>query len=190
MTKRYVLVVAGFMLLWLLCACSPPLASPVPQPGPTPTVLTVPPTAMPAATPTEEPPLLSEEDQIREVVFRYQFEHNVSGQKQEANSYYLEVEEGADPSRQLLARFDGHQPPVQPASASTLEAGTALVLDRETGLSGLIFRVDEIRWLGEDEVEVDGGYEEASESGSGNTYLVAREERGWEVMGMEPGFIK
>jgi hypothetical protein len=183
MTKRYVFAVAALTLLY---ACSPPLAAPSPQPGPTPTVPTPPPTAPP----TTEPPSLSEQDQIREVVFRYQFEHNVSGQKQAANSYYLEVEEGADPSPQLLAQFVGHHPPVQPVSASMLEAGTALVLDRETGLSGLIFRVDEIRWLGEDAVEVDGGYEEASESGSGNTYHVTRGEEDWQVVGMEPGFIK
>lgn len=56
---------------------------------------------------------LSEEDQIRETVFRDQFEFNASGLGQAANAYYLSVEGGKDPSAQLLTQFDGHHPPGQ-----------------------------------------------------------------------------
>jgi hypothetical protein len=85
--------------------------------------------------PSREPtPQLSEEDQIREAVFRYQFEFNASGLGKAANAYFLSVEGGKDPSAQLLKQFDGHRPPVKPVSASELEAGTAQVLDRASGL--------------------------------------------------------
>jgi len=133
---------------------------------------------------------LGEEDQIREAVFRYQFEFNVSGLGQAANAYFLSVEGNKDPSAQLLKRFDGHRPPVKPVSASMLEPGTAQVLDRESGLPGLIFGIAEIRWLSEDEVEADGGYEEASESGTGNTYRVVKEAGRWEVVGCQMLWIK
>jgi len=106
-----------------------------------------------------------------------------------ANAYFPSVEGDKDPSPQLLERFDAHRPPVKPVSASTLEPGTALVLDRETGLSGLIFRITEIRWLSDHEVEVDGGYYEASESASGNTYSVLKRDGAWEVVSVQPHWI-
>lgn len=133
---------------------------------------------------------LSEEDQVREAVFRYQFEFNASGQGTAANAYFLSVEGEKDPSPQLLQQFDAHRPPVKPVSASTLEPGTALVLDMETGLPGLIFSITQIRRLSDDEVEVDGGYCEASESASGNTYRVAKQDGTWEVVGLQPLWIK
>jgi hypothetical protein len=79
---------------------------------------------------------------------------------------------------------------VKPASASTLEAGTALVVDSESRLPGLIFWISEIRWLGENNVEVDGGYDEASESAAGNIYYVQKEDGRWEVVGIQMLWIK
>jgi hypothetical protein len=133
---------------------------------------------------------LSEEDSIREAVYRYQFENNVSGQRENANAYYLSLEGGSDPSDQLLRQFEGHTPPVKPVSASTLEAGTALVLDQESGLPGLIFDVGEIRWLSDDEVEVEGGYEEASESASGGVFRLRKEAGRWQVVASQMLWIK
>ena len=133
---------------------------------------------------------LSEEDRIREAVFRYQFEFNASGLGSAANAYFLSVEGGSDPSPQLLQQFDDHHPPVKPVSDSVLEAGTAQVLDRESGLPGLIFAIAEIRRLGDDSVEVEGGYEEASESGSVNVYHLERKSGRWEVVGDEMLLIK
>lgn len=63
------------------------------------------------------------------------------------------------------------------------------MLDGETGLPGLIFRITEMRWLSDDEVEVDGGYYEASESASGNTYSVVKQGGTWEVVGLQPHWI-
>ncbi len=133
---------------------------------------------------------LSREDQIREAVFRYQFEFNASGLGKAANAYFLSVGDHKDPSPELLKQFEAHHPVVKPVSASTLESGTAQVLDKETGLPGLIFRVTEIRWLSDDEVEVDGGYEEASESATGNTYRVVKEAAGWAVVECQMLWIK
>lgn len=133
---------------------------------------------------------LSELDQIREAVFWYQFEFNASGLGNAANVYFLSVEGDEDPGPELLGRFEGHTPPVKPASASTLEAGTAQVLDRESGLPGITFCITEIRWLNDSEVEVEGGYAEASESASGNIYRVMKRNGQWEVVDSEMLWIK
>jgi hypothetical protein len=133
---------------------------------------------------------LSEEDRIHEAIFRYQFENNASGWGKEANVYFLSVGNYEDPSPELLEQFSGHIPVVKPVSASTLEPGTAQVLDIETGLPGLIFRVDGIRWLSDNEVEVDGGYDEASESATGNIYRAIKQSDGWEVVDCQMLWIK
>jgi hypothetical protein len=133
---------------------------------------------------------LSEEDQIREAVFRYQFEFNASGLGKAANAYYLSIEDNVDPSPQLLSQFEGHLPRVKPVSASELEAGTAQVIDRESGLPGLIFWIEEIRWLSDYEVEVGGGYEEASESGSVNIYRLEKKGDRWEIVEAQMLLIK
>jgi hypothetical protein len=139
-----------------------------------------------------EPPRaeLSEEDQIREVVFRYQFEFNASGLGKGAGAYYLGLGHGDDPSAELMARFEGHAPPVKPLSASELEPGTSQVVDRETGLPGLAFLITDIRWQGDHQVEVDGGYEEASESAAGSTFHLLKENGQWRVSGSQMHWIK
>ena len=156
-------LLAVIVVVLILCACSPK---------------------------QETTPQMSEVDQIREAVFQYQFEFNASGLGDAANAYFLSVEGNKDPSAELLKRFEGHRPIVKPGSASTLEPGTAQVLDRESGLPGLTFRITEIRWLTADKVEVDGGYEEASESGSGNIYWVVKRQGYWEVVECQMLWIK
>jgi hypothetical protein len=144
-----------------------------------------------ACSPGEPPQApLSEEDQIREAVYRYQFEHNASGQGKSANAYYLGLGHADDASPELLARFEGHTPPVKPLSASKLEPGTALVVDRETGLPGLAFLITGIRWLGDHEVEVDGEYQEASESAAGSAYNLVKENGQWRVVDAQMHWIK
>ena len=63
----------------------------------------------------------SQADDIREAVFRYQFEHNASGQQQSAHDYYLAIgDQDADPSDEFMKRFAHHKPPVHKASASRM----------------------------------------------------------------------
>jgi len=133
---------------------------------------------------------LSEEDQIREAVFRYQFEFNASGLGTSANAYFLCVEGGGDPSPELLQQFRRHRPTVKPASASALQPGTAQVVDSDSGLPSLLFLIRQIRQLGTDSAEVEGGYEEASESGSGNVFRLERRDGRWQVVEARMLWIK
>ena len=124
---------------------------------------------------------LQEED-IREAVFRWQFDNNVSGQQKRAKVYFLAVgEKSGDPSDELLKRFADHQPPVRKRSACTADAGKG-VLDKRTGEQGLLFRVTNIKWKSDTEVEVEGGYYEAGLSASGNLYTLKKEQGKWKVV--------
>jgi hypothetical protein len=138
-------------------------------------------------TPVTEHP--SEMDQIHEAIFRHQFESNASALGQSATAYFLRVGD-QDPDPHLLRQFADHHPPVKPVSASNLESGTAQVQDSESGLPGLIFWITSIRWLGSDEVELQGGYEEASESAAGSAYHLRKGNTGWEVVSSQMLWIK
>jgi hypothetical protein len=128
---------------------------------------------------------LSVDDQVREALFRYLFEHNESGSKDSAKVYFLAIvdERGKqqDPSREFLARFAGHRPRVEPVSRMASNATFEGVRHRETGDRGLLFHVGAITRVSDDAVEVEGGYYEANLSASGGTYLVERKDGVWVV---------
>jgi len=122
-----------------------------------------------------------EENDIREVVFRYEFHHNASIQGQSAAVYCLSVgEESADPPDDFMGRFTGFKPPVRKLSECNVDPYKG-VTEKRTGRSGLVFRVKTIKWKSETEVVVTGGYYEDGLSASGNTYIVRKERRRWRV---------
>ncbi len=121
-----------------------------------------------------------QEDDIREMVFRHQFDHNASGQQKTAHAYYLALgEKDADPSDQFMKRFTHHRPPVRKASAR--HSTSVEIVDKGTGKPGLLFRISTITWISDSEVRVEGGYDEANVSASQNTYTVKKHEDKWEV---------
>jgi len=118
---------------------------------------------------------------IREAVFRYQFSHNSSAAQQSVDVYFLSLAEKADPDEHLLARFAGHQPDVKAISQSRIVAD-GRVEEKNTGRSGLIFRIDSIHPLDEKRVRVKGGYYEANVSASGNNYFLECQDDKWTVV--------
>ena len=122
---------------------------------------------------------------MREAVFRYQFGHNGSGQKDRAAVYFLSLDtefenKPQDPSPALMARFAQHKPRVEPRSHAQVSVDKGVV-HRETGERGLIFRVTAITFVGADVAIVEGGYYEGNMSSSGNTYRVERKDGVWVV---------
>jgi hypothetical protein len=125
-------------------------------------------------------PRQKQEDDIREAVFRYQFDNNASGQKTNAKVYCLAVgEKQVDPSGKLLRRFANHTPPVRKIS----ECGrSAEIRDKRTGERGLLFYITQISWVSSTEVKVTGGYYEGSLSASGETYVVKKDGSTWKII--------
>lgn len=132
----------------------------------------------------------STEDDIREAVFRYQFTHNGSALRQKAEVYFLSFgEQDQEPDEEFLKRFARHEPPVKPASHAKALRGRkgtpapfSNIVDKQTGKVGLIFYLRSIRWLSEDQVQVDGGYHEGPLSATSNRYTVVRENGAWVVL--------
>jgi len=120
----------------------------------------------------------AEQDDIREAVFRYEFENNASGQKRNAKVYFLSLGKDKEPDDAFIARFKGHKPPVKKRSQSS---GELEVFDKETGERGLIFSAVMIKVVDANKVKVDGGYYEAELSASGDVYTVERKDGKWIV---------
>ena len=141
----------------------------------------------PTQAPTSAPTLnaverSSQADDIREAVFRYQFVSNACGCEKEV--YFLSLGRSKftdkDPGDEFLERFQGHKPAVKKVSKSTTHV-TEGVRDKETGESGLIFRVIEITWISDLEAEVEGGYYLNGLNSSGNWYRIALEGGEWVI---------
>ena len=120
-------------------------------------------------------------DDIREAVFRYQFDPDGSGLNWPAQVYFISVgEKSEDPSADFLKRFEHHQPPVQKVSASQSNPKTGVV-DQQTGEHGVIYRVTSIAWISDTEVEVGGEYYLAGRNAGGHIYTVMKENGKWRV---------
>jgi hypothetical protein len=127
-----------------------------------------------------------QENDIREAVFRYQFEHNVSGQKGHAHEYYLSITEvgssfGRDLPGSFMKRFVGHRPPVRKFSDCRITSD-GRVVSKHSGRTGLLFMTGRITWLSDTTVTVNGGYYEGNVGSSGSPYTVANEAGAWRVV--------
>jgi hypothetical protein len=111
-----------------------------------------------------------------------EFRNNASGQQESAGVYCLEVGEHRDPSDQFMRRFDGYKPPVRKASECSIHGFEGVVTDIRTGKTGLILKVDDIKWLSDTEVEVWGGYYEGNLGASGDSYKVVKQRGKWQVV--------
>jgi hypothetical protein len=171
------------VLLACLSACSgPSLTTPAAEPA-----------APPA--PTAVPDRATQELDILESVYRYQFEHNFSGRSSSSFEYVFLSRGGSsrvdnDPPAELLARFAGNSPPVEPWSACEIgrDGGSGVTL-KYLGGRGIIFRLDHVRWIDDETVDVDGGYYVSSRGSSGNTYRAKLQGGRWVVVNDEQHWV-
>ncbi len=122
---------------------------------------------------------ISDEADIREAVFRYEFVHNSSIQGRRAAVYCLSAEGNSGPPDVFIKRFAGFKPRV--GKVSECSTDPRRVTEKSTGKHGLVFRVKSIRWISETEVVVLGGYYEDGLSASGDTYTLRKEQNKWKV---------
>ncbi len=128
-----------------------------------------------SVTVASDPALRYEENDIREVVFRYQLEHWKS------TVVCLAVGKNpTDPSDEFMKRFDDHQPRLRKASECSTD-GLKGVTEKSTGKHGVVLRVTAIKWISDKKVEVTGGYYQDGLSASGNTYTVIKQKGLWKV---------
>jgi hypothetical protein len=129
-------------------------------------------------------------DDIREAVFRHQFEHNASGQQSHTGAYCIGFgERDLDPSSGFLARFAGMSPPVLKSTACGIDAARRQLVVTATGQPALRFSCANIHRRWDDSVDAAGGYYEANLSASGNVYRLKKVSGSWVVVADELKWI-
>ena len=129
---------------------------------------------------------IASRDDIREAVFRYQFEHFWSFIPP-PEFYFLSIEgrsrySDKDPDDAFMSRFNGHQPKVVKVSQVAAEVVMAGITHKVTGERGLIFRVTEITWVTGGEVMVEGEIYGSGVSREGHEYRVVLDNGKWTVI--------
>jgi hypothetical protein len=122
------------------------------------------------------------EDDVREAVFRYQFK----SLQVEVSFYFVSVD-NKNPGPALLDRFREDQPEVRPASDAKYEKKpVAGFVEKRTDKQGIMFRQGAIRWISENQAEVEASYEcgDLCDPVSG-TYHLTREGGHWNVSSFE-----
>jgi hypothetical protein len=143
--------------------------------------------------PVPDPALQSSfQDDIREAVFRYQFEHGWPLEFPPV-AYFLAIEgrsraSDRDPDDAFMSRFDGHQPPTLKASLVT-DRVIEGVTHRDTGERGLILRVTEITWITGAEVTVEGSIYQSGAGAEGHEYRVVLDGGRWTVVEDVPTWV-
>ena len=122
------------------------------------------------------------ENDIREIVLRYMFEHEAQQQKAYSKVLFISVEK-KDPDDKFIARFKDHIPPVKKGSESVITGDIGGVSDKKTGEGGMLYSLGEIKWINENEVDVFGSYYVASLFGGGCRYRVVRDGDKWILKG-------
>jgi hypothetical protein len=123
---------------------------------------------------------------LLEAVYRHQMGQNASSKPRFSPLYCLRHIVGgqvADPPPELLERFGGGPSKVLPASACQKagDADGAIIVDPVSRLEGLILIIGDIRCDRPVRCTVEGGYYEANQSASGNTYTAERRAGRWIV---------
>jgi hypothetical protein len=126
---------------------------------------------------TQEPQRESGSVDVYEAVVRYQ----IKSWDLAASSYCVSVE-GRDATKDFLKRFN----PLLVKSASSCRKQTKQkvsmqVVDKKTGKPSVIFDVEAIHWLSQNEADVEGGYLCGSLCMAGGKYHVIRDGIQWVV---------
>jgi hypothetical protein len=136
----------------------------------------------------------AQEDDIREVAFRYLFKIPGELQGKCAGAFYLAYRESPgkrkDPDERFMQRLASNVPMVKKASQCTLAIGTFIccngdtyreygVVDKQTGKTGIELSVGEINWLRSDVVIIEGRSYEYDLGSSGWLFYLIKEGNSW-----------
>jgi hypothetical protein len=128
---------------------------------------------------TNQPDRIAKQVDIQETVFRYQMERLTPGELSGIAVCFLGVNH-ADPSNEILLRLGGARLPVFAYSMATCDE-KGCYFDKD-GRRGIGLDVGEMRWMGNDKVQVKGSFHGASLWGADYKYTLIFSNRKWHVV--------
>ena len=136
-------------------------------------------TAQPKASTTQ-----SSQDDVREAVFRWQFENNKAGVPRGAAFFCLSLN-GRDPTTAFMKRFKGYRTPLKKISQCDI-SGAGVTSGKSAG--GVVFKVED-GMMSDSEAILTGGYFLDGLGASGNQYTVKKINGKWKVVDDQLTFI-
>jgi hypothetical protein len=120
----------------------------------------------------------SEDDDVREAVFRYQFRNTGINL-----AYHFIAVDDKSPSDAFVKRFKDDDPPVRPISESRIEKKPIrTVVSKKDGQNGIIFRVGHIKWVSDAKADVNGNFECGDNcTGVTGVYHAVKQDGHWTV---------
>ncbi len=129
-----------------------------------------------------------EEDNLREVAFKTLI-YEAAAAREGYSVYFLSVGltwkddnhfTEIDPSDELMKRFVGRNPPVRKVSDSR-KADGGRVVDKSTGKPGVIFTVDDLKWISDNAAETRCAVYKAGLNGIVYKYTLSKTNNQWKV---------
>lgn len=125
----------------------------------------------------------SEEADIREAVFRYQFQNTQTAKKKDVDVIFITLDRGAYlPTQEFMDRFSDHEPPVKLASQCFAAGKWHAIVEYYTGRGGIVFAAGPIYWVSDTKVEVTGQYNKSGMNAGGNHYVLVKRNGRWTVV--------
>jgi hypothetical protein len=208
LTKFWRVGLLGVILSLGLTACGdatggtlPPAAPATATATPPAAITTVPPARPTVATSPVAPTTqtassvarAAQEDEIREALLR-----NYLGQVSDSaggkallyfvtlTSVQIDQNKLKDPTNDFLKRFQYHN--ITLKKASEADVSPKGIVDKSDGQTRVLLGISEIKWLNDNEVEVEQSYYRAAMAAGGTTYQVVKENKRWVVKGTRGGW--
>ncbi len=133
---------------------------------------------------------LTDDDLIREIVFKKFLELRRSNSDKTSKVYYLSIDGGKDPSESLLKKFTDYQIPIKKASELIITVDDSDPLsDSLAKEKGVLFSVSKLDWKSKNEVRVNAGSYTGNLGSDGCTYTLKREKGKWKIISVEYCFV-
>lgn len=133
----------------------------------------------------------SDEDAIREIVFKKILERWQTPADNRLKAYYLAVDDDKDPGENLLKKIVGnYKIPIKKVSESFTSAKDGdIILNKITKEPGVLFSVSKVNWKNKDEATVSAGSYIGNMGSDGCQYTLKKENGEWKIVGASECYV-
>lgn len=133
---------------------------------------------------------LTDEDLIREIIFREILDIQCSSSNKTSKVYYLSIDGGKDPSESLLKKFADCKVIIKKVSESIFSADDSRAfLDVLPNDEDVLFSISKLDWKSKNEVKASATRGTGNLGSNGCTYILKKEKVKWKIISVESCFV-
>ncbi len=133
----------------------------------------------------------SEEDAIREIIFRKILEPWFSSNDSGLKNYYLAVDGNKDPREKLLKKLTAEfKVPLKKSSESIISAEDGdVVLDVISKQRGVLFSISKLEWKSQTEIKASAGIYIGNMGANGCDFTLKKQDGEWKIISSEKCYV-